>query len=1483
MTSLDEARAIAQRSKPVTEPPSILPKAGKASAVQGPIDAILHPPIVAIGASAGGLEAASKLFTCLSDRPGMAFILVQHLEPDHPSMMVELLAKRTAMQVVEASEGAFIEPDRLYVIPPGRFLSVESGTLHLSEPPTHHGVRLPFDFLLESLARGHGPRSACIILSGTGSDGSQSLPAFKAAGGLIIAQQPQQAEYSGMPESGIKTGLVDAILPVEKMPAALTTFAKSAATKTVPKSLSDHGPAATDIADIIRYLHQHTSYDFRQYKPGTMERRIVRRMGLLGVPTKDLGHYLELLEVDANEREQLALDLLINVTSFFRDSKVFEYLAESILPDLIMGLADHQSLRIWVAGCSTGEEAYSIAMLCREAMAAANREVKLQIFASDIDPDAIATAREGLYPLSISADVSSARLARFFTKDDHGYRVVPGLRGEVVFTVQDLLTDPPFSRIDLVSCRNVLIYLNPEAQAKVIGLFHFALREQGVLVLGGSETAGSGQGLFKQLLKTERVYRHVVRRREADPGFPVNFGNAPAAIPVTSAEAAPSRQATLARLCRDMVLDTHAPAAVLINQKHQCLYSLGPTERYLRIAPGYASLDLLAMVSQSLRTRLRLAIERTGRQAPRTEVGRTRLTRDGKAIWFKIDVSHVESEGEDLRLVCFVEEPAPEPASGPKRKHIDENRISDLERELEASQNELQDNIQKQQTSSQEQKAVNEEALSVNEEFQSTNEELLTSKEELQSLNEELTALNSQLQETLERQRTTSDDLQNVLYSTNVATLFLDTDLKIRFFTPATRSLFKVIPGDIGRPLADLNSLAADDMLLADARAVLAGEPPVEREIAAPSSRWFMRRILPYRTHDGGIEGVVITFDDITERNLIAAALDATKQKAEQATIAKSRFLAAASHDLRQPLQTLTLLQAMLAQTVEGDKGRKLVHRLDETLGAMTGMLNALLDINQIEAGVIKAQASLFPISQVMAHISDEFSYMAEAKGLRLRILPIQTMVNSDPRLLEQMIRNLLGNALKYTTTGGILLGCRRRGDMLRIEIWDTGIGIAAGELRAIFEEFHQIDNPARERSRGLGLGLTIVQQLGHLLGHAVHVRSVPGKGSVFSIDVARGSDQRRPASPPVVAREAADNPQSALCKIIVVEDDPDVRDLIAQLLQSQGHTVKTAADGHSALSLISKGAIRPDILLTDYNLPNGMTGLELLATLEERLPYRLPGIILTGDISTNTLALIQRQDCVSLSKPVKAHDLAAAISQLLPEPVQTTDAQHPVVADHKGQITHVVDDDADIRASVRDVLEAHGHFVEDYASAESFLAGYRPGGEDCLLVDDHLPGLSGIGLLKHLRSVGDQLPTIVITGASDIDMAVEAMKAGACDFIEKPVSKAALLASLAQALAQSHDISIVHAHQQEAAKHVASLTTRQQEVMQMVLAGHPSKNIAADLGISQRTVENHRAAIMEKMGVRSMPALARLALAAASHVGSDHDSAALVDASPVS
>ena len=502
---------------------------------------------------------------------------------------------------------------------------------------------------------------------------------------------------------------------------------------------------------------------------------------------------------------------------------------------------------------------------------------------------------------------------------------------------------------------------------------------------------------------------------------------------------------------------------------------------------------------------------------------------------------------------------------------------------------------------------------------------------------------------------------------------------------------------------------------------------------------------------------------------------------------------------------------------------------------------------------------------------------MTQARGLGLRVVGSTAMVESDPRLLEQMLRNLLGNAVKYTTQGKILLGCRRRGPNLRIEVWDTGIGIARDEFHAIFEEFHQVDNVARERARGLGLGLSIVQRLGRLLGHDIDLRSVPGRGSVFAITVPLRAALPAPAPAP---KDTIASPRQP-CNIMVVDDDPDVLDLLEQLLHSDGYAVRVAADANAAMRMVASGAIHPQILLTDYNLPNGMNGLELIGRLRAMLEHVLPAIILTGDITTDSMAKIAEQDCIRLTKPVDSRELVLAIEQLrgraAPVPASTLPATIPSPAmapavtpamvsgarAGSGPMTYIVDDDPDIRLTIRELLESHGRAARDFASAEDFLADYRPGSVACLLVDAHMPGMSGVGLLGALRARGDHVPVILITGEGDVGLAVDAMRSGACDFIEKPVGGDDLLASIARAIGLAEDIHMADAVQEQAAAHIADLTTRQKEVMTMVLAGHPSKNIAADLDISQRTVENHRAAIMHRMGVKSIPELARLVLRA--------------------
>lgn len=1415
-------------------------------------------PIIAIGASAGGLDAAMRFMDALGDGGGAAFILVQHLDPTHDSLLVDLLSAHTPLPVVQVTDGMEISPGQIHVIPPGTYLSASSHHLHLSVPQARHGARLPFDYLLLSLARDYGARVVCVVLSGTGADGSQGLRAVKSAGGMVIVQDPKEAGFDGMPRNAIGTGLVDHILPVASIPAIIRDRKMLRTDPQAPE-----GATETDgLRAVIDLLRAQTPYDFTLYKEGTLRRRIDRRMTICGIAADAVGEYLDLLRHKPEERDLLAKDLLINVTEFFRDPKIFDLLSTTTIPDLIRDRAADNHLRLWVAGCSSGEETYSLAMLFLEQIAAQGLSLKLQIFASDVDPDAVAMAREGRYPVTIATNVSPARLARFFTPDEGGYRVTQDLRGHVVFTVQDVLADPPFSRLDLISCRNLLIYLLPEAQSRVLGLFHFALRDGGYLLLGGSETVlPTLAERFQIVSKPARLYRHVGRSRPGDFGFLMSAGDSIRAAPRVGVGTTMSRQAVLAELCQRLVIQEHAPAAVLINRANDCLYSMGPTDRYLRVPPGHPSHDLLAMAQPGLSVKLRAAIQHARQEQVKVITPDGRARHDGETRPFGIVVQPVRHDGEDLMLVCFIDQLPVYGAAAPAAVSVVEPTERGLSRELDYTRAELEAAVRNLELAGEEQKTITQEALSINEEYQSANEELLTSKEELQSLNEELTALNSQLQETLDRQRTMANDLQNVLYSTDVATIFLDTDLAIRFFTPASRSLFSILPTDVGRPLSDLSSLAADGALLADAQSVLHARVPLEREIEARSGAWYLRRVLPYLTREDRVEGVVITFVDITERRHAADALSIAKRQADVANQGKSRFLAAASHDLRQPLQTLTLLQGILTNMVKGRQERELLDRVGETLGAMSGMLNALLDINQIEAGIVTTDLSRFPINDLLCRMRDEFRYHAQARGLVLRTVASNAQVFSDHRLLEQMIRNLLSNALKYTRHGKVLLGCRRRAGGISIEIWDTGIGIPEAEQQTIFEEHHQVNQAGERPGNGLGLGLSIVRRLSGLLSHPVRVRSIPGKGSVFAVDILRDPGSTLPPTLP-----APTGPDAGIITpgaILVVEDDPEVGELISIVLRDAGHKVLLAVDGPSAQRRMTEGAFRPDLILVDFNLPGGMNGLELLTSLRRALHRPVPGLLLTADISTNTLRTIALSNEVQLHKPANPATLLRTIQRLLAVPPREARLPTEIIDPISAATIHIIDDDAALRETLGQALHGQGWRIADYANAEDFLAVKRPAGPACLLIDAYLPGLSGLDLLRRLRQTGDITPAIVITGSSEVPVAVAAMQAGAVDFIEKPVSRADLLSSIKHALERAADGNKLVAWHEDAAKNVAGLTGRQRQIMDMVLAGHPSKNIAADLGISQRTVENHRAAIMRKTGSRSLPALARLALAA--------------------
>ena len=1549
-------------------------------------------PIVGLGASAGGLDAFRKFFDAFPANSGMAIVLIQHLDPNHDSLMADLLTSHTPMVVLQAADGAQVEPNHVYLIPPGTYLAIEHGILRLSKPVERHGARMPFDFFLRTLAEDCGGRAICVVLSGTGTDGSLGLKAVKDRGGLVVVQDPEEAAFDGMPRSAIQSGVTDYVLKVSKIPQALIRYTQLGYVKDESGSSQIHADGHDAFADIIELLAVTTSHDFSLYKQGTLQRRIERRMAMASI--EGSSRYLRMLRDDSTERELLAKDLLINVTRFFRDPAAFDVLEEMVIPNLVREQTLDRPLRIWVPGCSTGEEAYSLAILFLEQIAAAKRNIKLQVFASDIDADCLAFARNGIYPESIEADITPTRLARFFIKDDRHYQVVRELRETVVFTGQSLLTDAPFSRLDLVSCRNVLIYLGLEAQKKILSLFHFALREGGVLFLGSSESIGSVSNRFEPISKKLRIYRHISRSRPGEVDFPRGISDSVRTPAKGIAQHAPHPPPGFEELSQRALLNAYAPASALINSNHEGLYYFGLMDRYLQVASGAGTRDVLAMAREGLRTKLRSTIQRAIDEHQSVSTTGVQVKRDGRTVSVGITVRPIESDGETLFLVSFSDDVTSiSRAAKTPDQAIDISRTTQLEQELEMAREDLQSAIRDLDLSNQEQKAINEEAMSVNEEFQSTNEELETSKEELQSLNEELTALNSQLHETVEQQRGASNDLQNILNSTDVATLFLDAELNIRFFTPAAKSLFNVIPSDVGRPLADLTRRFDDENLLPDARSVLASTTPIRREVKASDGNWFIRSMLPYRSSDSSVEGVVITFGGISEikaaeqeiqaarayldsiiatirqplvvldeelrvvsasssfhrvfsvkpdkligqrlfdagnhlnvpalqdflnaiqvtgstitdhnvelelpglgrrafsmsarvlredpsarRKILVAAVDVTEEKreghaleaakseAEKANAGKSRFLAAASHDLRQPLQTLSLLQGMLEKRVRDEPTLKLVHRFGETVSTMASMLDKLLDINQLEAGIVRPSIVDFQVQRLLEEMGNEFKYHMTLNGLNWRVVPSSLAVRSDPRLLGLIIRNLLSNAVKYTTNGKILLGCRNHGDKVWIEVWDTGPGIPELELRAIFEEFHQLDNPARERSKGLGLGLAIVQRLADLLGHRIDVRSRVGAGSVFSIELPHAHVE---AAFLTDRDRCRSQPGARVCgAILIVEDDPTVREMLQLLFDDEGHRTWVAADGSAALALVTQGIAMPDLVVADYNLPMGLNGLETISAIQKLLHHEIPAIVLTGDISTESLRKIAQQRCMHLNKPVKTSELVQLVQHLLTRPIspaQNKIEQLPLCFDGVEPSTvFVVDDDRSVREAMRDLLQENGHFVEVFGDGATFFEAINGSRRGCLLVDALMPGMTGIDVIERLKSEGHELPAIVITGNGDVTMAVQAMKAGAVDFIEKPAAPDELLACVRRALDGTHDITLSSVSRENAALCIANLTARQRLILNLVLAGHPSKNIAVDLGISQRTVDNHRAAIMKKTGSKSLPALIRMAISAA-------------------
>ena len=832
-------------------------------------------PVVGVGASAGGLEAYTELLEALPPDGGMAFVLIQHLPPQHDSMLVELLSKRTAMPVVQVEDGMRIEADAVYVIRPGHTLTMADGLLRLGESLAKPGHGRPVDDFFKSLAEEQRERAICVILSGMGSNGTAGAQEVKAVGGLCIAQEPESAKYPSMPRSLIDAGLADFVLRTDEMPAVLKQYATHpyAAGTSDPARLARRERQA--LAEVLTLLRTRAGHDFNGYKKGTVVRRVQRRMGL--GQHERVSDYARVLRQNHAEVLALADDLQIHVTGFFRDPEAWEMLREKVIEPLVAGRDADAPIRAWITACSSGEEAYTLGILLLEAAERAGKTFDIKIFATDTAERSLSHARGGVFPGGISSEVAPERLERYFDYQDGVYVVKKELRELVVFAPQNVLQDPPFSRLDVVTCRNLLIYLEPEVQRRVLALLHFGLREGGALLLGTSETTGAVDDGFEPISKKWRLYRRVGPTRHGMVEFPLPRSLTPPepGRPGRAPVVRPVPRAGVAQLAQHALLERHTPAAVVVDRLGQIAYYHGDTARFLDQPRGEPTRELLVLAHKGVRGALRTAMHKAIVQGVAARVADGLVETDRGRCRVEVTVAPLDQRpGNGHFLVSFAERPEPPPAQGEAGEAGDDaaeaRRLRD---ELARVRDELQSTVEELQTSNEEMKASNEEITSVNEELQSANEEMETSKEELQSLNEELATVNAQLRAKMEELERTSSDLASLLSSTAIATIFLDTQYRIRRFTPPALELLELIPGDVGRPMDDLARKFDDPDLMGDARAVLDKLVPVEREVAGEGGRWFLRKVLPYRTLDNRINGVVITFVDVTHRRAAEQAL----------------------------------------------------------------------------------------------------------------------------------------------------------------------------------------------------------------------------------------------------------------------------------------------------------------------------------------------------------------------------------------------------------------------------------------------------------------------------------------------------------------------------------------------------------------------------------------------------------------------------------
>jgi two-component system CheB/CheR fusion protein len=1188
-------------------------------------------PIVAVGASAGGLDAFSQLLRHVPADTGFGFVLIQHLDRTHTSGLSEALSKVTAMPVRQAEHGARVEPNRVYVIPPNADLALRAGCLVLSMRSTGESKpHLPVDFFMHSLASELGGRAIGVVLSGSASDGTEGLRAIQERDGITFAQLPSSAKFPGMPQSAVEAGVVDYGLSIPELASELARLSTHPYMQSI--ALEAREPDADIREAIFARVRADFGVDFGEFKQTTVTRRLARRLALRRVG--DLTSYLALLKSEPNEVRALYEDMLIHVTAFFRDPEVFEVLRTAVFPEIIRHKPAGMPVRVWVAGCSTGEEVYSLAMAWLDSFGDVSTAPVINFFGSDVSEVSVQKARIGVYSDAAMRDVSDERRIRYFSKVDGGYRIKKAVRELCLFARHDLVRGPPFSKLDIVSCRNVLIYFDQALHKEVLPTLHYALNQPGFLVLGRSENIGSFGHLFTPLDKANKIFV----RADVASALRVSTRTElrlPVGAPRGRSHTPPFERTSMYEKHLDrLLLARYCPPGVLVNANLDVLLFRGQTGAYLQAAPGQPQTSLIGMAREGLLAALRATMEQAKQE--RTIVRRkgVEVGRDGTTTVCDLVVvpfSGLPESQESLFIVLFEDAEAGQ-GFAPKRAlelepdaPAQSRRIARLEHELAATKEYLHTLIDEHSRASDELGASNEELLSGNEELQSMNEELETAKEELQSINEELTTLNDELRTRNQEAAQANSDLANFAAIVDIPILTLDKQMRVRRFTPQARTILNVLPADVGRSIDDIKLNINVPNLSEQIAVVIRDAATTEAEVQDARGRWYRMQIRPYTNADDLVDGAIISLVDVNAlKTLIAEGADARGQ-AERANAAKDDFLATLSHELRTPLSSMLLTAQQLrgGTAMTQEQLQRTGERLERSTLLQVDLIDDLLDVSRIVAGKLTLTRHLVDLGSVVEAAIDEVAVLAAAKDLVLNVA-LDAKVGAlwlDRTRSQQIVSNLLTNAIKFTPKGGqITVVVQTEGGVVHLRVTDTGIGIEPSFLPHVFARFSQRDSTITRRHGGLGLGLALVRHLVEAQGGSVRAESAGvGQGATFTVSFPLPVDPERGASAPevggVLGRPGRAHHYEALegLRILVVDDDLRTREAVLEVLHLAGAQVALAASAAEGRSSIT--SFRPQIILCDIAMPeeDGYSFIRQLRAAPIEQGAAIPALALTA------------------------------------------------------------------------------------------------------------------------------------------------------------------------------------------------------------------------------------------------------------------------------